>query len=1207
MKDIKEKILQSLQTFSGDNLTKNALKLFDTLGYNTDRQAPLDIQDYTCFKTTYAEANPRFNEDKALVKDWKYVDFLFQLSKEEINRQHSLFDTKRVDDTIIESYLFFAIELAAAQYTRTALSSITREINKLFPMPAMILFKYGQTLTLAVISRRLHKRDESKDVLLKKVTLIKDINIANPHRAHVEILFDLSFDELLKKHKFANFVELHKAWEKTLDIKELNKRFYQELANWYFWAMNYVSFPDDVEKNTAVRNATNLIRLITRVIFIWFIKEKGLVPEALFDRKELGRLLKTFAQDKTSCNYYKAILQNLFFGTLNQKMDERGFARQGSFAENRSNYGVKNLFRYFDLFAVNEVEALNLFKDVPFLNGGLFDCLDKENEAGKVIYADGFSRNSKKQAIVPDFLFFGDEEEYDLNAVYGTKNKLYKVHGLIDLLSHYKFTVTENTPIEEEVALDPELLGKVFENLLASYNPETQTTARKQTGSFYTPREIVNYMVDESLKAYLKGALEKESSMTEADAQAGLDLLFEYTEKEHVFNEVDTKTLIDAIDRCKILDPACGSGAFPMGVLHKMVHILHKLDPNNKQWEQRQIDKVDKLIEEAQGITDTAAREQVVAGLEQNRQDIEDAFGSNELDYGRKLYLIENCIYGVDIQPIAVQIAKLRFFISLVIDQKKQSGKENFGIRALPNLETKFVAANTLIGLQKLGQNLLKNQKIIKLENDLKSLRHKYFSAKTRRDKINWQKKDRALREEISKLLVNDGLDTTTAQLIVGFDPYDQNASAPFFEPEWMFGIRDGFCITIGNPPYVRAESGTTHLAFRRSIEATGKYETLWERWDLYIAFIESSYKLLINGGVSSMIVSDAYCHSKYSQKSQDWFLSNSRILRLDFLSGIKVFDAGVHNLTYFFQKADGRYNKPERRVHIREFGSVTTLPTKEQRDCTNRIFFPEDNTSKDLSGSVVLLERLCYVAEGMAVHASENLAQGAFELRDLVREDNDHKHPKPFVEGKHLDRWINLKPKWLEWGTDRAPSMFRRPTFIEMYEVEEKLLAQRSPGPDPKCCYDDQNLLFAQSAVGIIPWQSLQGVKNNSLKKRGRYPEETPPRPDLPNRKELEKLSERFAVKYLLAVMNSTMAHDFLRANRRSNIHLYPDDWKKLPIPDATPEQQTPIISLVDQILDAKRADRSADVSALETQVDALVSVLYGGSTEKGGSIEEE
>ena len=125
---------------------------------------------------------------------------------------------------------------------------------------------------------------------------------------------------------------------------------------------------------------------------------------------------------------------------------------------------------------------------------------------------DGFSTNKNKQPNVPDKLFFGEYKNIDLSKDYDDKKKIKQtVYGLIDILNQYKFTIEENTPIEEEIALDPELLGKVFENLLASYNPETKTTARKQTGSFYTPREIVNYMVDESIIAYLKTKMLKES------------------------------------------------------------------------------------------------------------------------------------------------------------------------------------------------------------------------------------------------------------------------------------------------------------------------------------------------------------------------------------------------------------------------------------------------------------------------------------------------------------------------------------------------------------------------------------------------------------------------------------------------------------------------------------------------------------------------
>ena len=127
------------------------------------------------------------------------------------------------------------------------------------------------------------------------------------------------------------------------------------------------------------------------------------------------------------------------------------------------------------------------------------------------------------------------------------------------------------------------------------------------------------------------------------------------------------------------------------------------------------------------------------------------------------------------------------------------------------------------------------------------------------------------------------------------------------------------------------------------------------------------------------------------------------------------------------------------------------------------------------------------------------------------------------------------------------------------MYTVGEKILAQRSPGPDPKVCYDNQYLIFTPSSVGFILWHSLSGIRNRSIKKLTRYRDEKPRRLDLPQREDLEKISPRFAVKFLLGVMNSATAHDFLRANRRSNIHLYPDDWKKLPIPDVPLEQQEP------------------------------------------------
>lgn len=1202
--DVRQAVVAAFGDVAASPLAAGARSLLAALGYGSDRIIALAPNSSEHFLATYAAGRP-FRSDHALVDHWTTIDPLFQLTAEDITRtaQTQLaFEAKgKWNHAIIESYLFFAIELKQETYTRTQLAELTREINRLFPMPVMLLIRYGRCLTVAVINRRLHKKDESRDVL-EKVTLIKDINLSKPHRAHVEILADLALSSLVARYSVTNFVQLHEAWQKTLDSSELNKRFFQEVANWYFWASRQVTFPKDAGPNKEVRNATSLIRLITRLIFCWFIKEKGLISDDLFHHEKVRQLFKDLSPKEST--YYKAILQNLFFATLNQEMGKREFRKRTKQSGGRDqHYLITNLYRYEGLLR-DPATMLKLLSSIPFLNGGLFECLDKEIEergAYRVIRIDGFSDRDDNDVSVPNLLFFGEEQEADLNEVYGTTGKRYKVRGLLQIFDRYKFTIYENTPIEEEVALDPELLGKVFENLLASYNPETQTTARKQTGSFYTPREVVNYMVDEALIAYL------ESRLTAPDVNARLRHLLAYNDDPHQFSPDEVSRLIEAIDHLKILDPACGSAAFPMGILHKLVFILGKLDPRNGQWKERQIVRVQEALAAAEQIEDARFREQTIGELEQQINSINDAFERNELDYGRKLYLIEHCLYGVDIQPIAVQIAKLRCFISLVVDQRVDPKADNLGIRPLPNLETQFVAANTLIGIDRPEQQVLRNPEIDRLEEELRRIRDQHFNARTPATKRKCREGDAALRRTISALLEADGFPHKTAEQLAGWDPYNQNASAAFFDPEWMFGARDGFDIAIGNPPYVRAdEQSEWNQRQRRQILASKQYETLWEKWDLFVPFIERAYKLLKPGGVTTLIVSDAFCHSKYAQKSQNWFLNSARILRLDFCSDLQIFDAAVHNLIYFFQRSDGAHHIPERRVHRETFSDVTTLPSDQQTKLTYRVFFPEEVQHEGFSNPTLPVGSICYISYGLRPSSDEHEAKGEFVTVDLVSPTKDKIHCKPYVEGKHLANWLPATNLWLEWGTARAPARFCRPTFAEMYEVSEKIIAQRSPGPDPVACYDLQRLVFTPASVGFIPWHMLSGVRNNSLKKTARYRGERPPRPDLPKREELEATSRRFAVKYLLGVMNSTAARDFLRANRRSNIHLYPDDWKKLPVPDVAADKQAPVVKLVDKILAAKRSNPSADVSALEAQIDALVSNLYGLTKDEMALIEE-
>ena len=475
----------------------------------------------------------------------------------------------------------------------------------------------------------------------------------------------------------------------AFSVEALTKQFYKDLYEWYQWAVDPASgvyFPNNtsIEADDREDIETKIIRLITRIMFVWFIKQKELVPNKIFDVDFLETILKDFDPNSAVVgNYYNAILQNLFFGTLNRAIeDEQGNKRK--FATNVKK-DIKTLYRYAEMFTIREDEVIKLFSEVPFLNGGLFECLDKTKTIDGVEQAynyDGFSRNDKKfadgryrnRAVVPNVLFFEPER------------------GLISILSRYNFTIEENSPEEQQVALDPELLGKVFENLLGAYNPETKETARNQSGSFYTPREIVNYMVDESLISYLGNTAFVRSLFSP-------EFVYDKTK------EADYKTIAEKLKSIKILDPACGSGAFPMGLLNRMIDILCHITPD-------------------------------------------------ENIYEMKLAIIENCIYGSDIQSIAAQITKLRFFISLICNCEKDATKPNFGIPTLPNLETKFVAANSLIAKKKQeSHNLFENPEIEPTKKELTEIRHEHFSAKTAYRKSTLREKDKQLREKLAKLL----------------------------------------------------------------------------------------------------------------------------------------------------------------------------------------------------------------------------------------------------------------------------------------------------------------------------------------------------------------------------------------------------------------------------------------------------------------------
>ena len=547
----------------------------------------------------------------------------------------------------------------------------------------------------------------------------------------------------IAKSRLSESIETYADLKKAFSVETLTKEFYGKLFEWYEWAMKPrtgVTFPNDdsTPDDDKRYNNESVIRLITRLMFTWFIRQRDMVRAELFTVEGVKALLKNFnPKSMEDDNYYRCILQNLFFATFNCQPEKRKFI-QRSFHGRSDGFGVKTLYRYEKEFK-DPAAFKELVKKTPFLNCALFDCLDRqqrESEGGKLMLFDGFSDTRKRQAHVPNGLFFHPEK------------------GIIPLFDTYEFTIDENNADDADVALDPELLGKVFENLLGAFNPETQETARKATGSFYTPREIVDYMVEESLKNHIKTRLRPKVEVEEKRLDAWLAELFDKTaaaeKRELPFDDEIAAEIRESLYSCKILDPACGSGAFPMGILHCMVRLFGRLDPANYDLNKRLIARYKQETNLPPDPLETAAeREERLEALKLQLDE-----GQHYPDYARKLYLIENCIYGVDIQPIATQISKLRFFISLLCDQLRENWNaesENHGLLSLPNLEAKFVCANTLISLPKTeGElELMSCSKIPKLREKLQENRHRIFAARTFKQKEKLKARDLEIRDEI--------------------------------------------------------------------------------------------------------------------------------------------------------------------------------------------------------------------------------------------------------------------------------------------------------------------------------------------------------------------------------------------------------------------------------------------------------------------------
>lgn len=646
--------------------------------------------------------------------------------------------------------------------------------------------------------------------------------LSNPRRFSYSLGFGTktktAFKYLISKGKVNSLEEL----TERFSVEVVNKQFYNEIALCYTKLVGGERDGKKFDKQLGLYSVVDqkkyaefAVRLIGRITFCWFLKEKksskgiSLIPEELLSIDTINK------QD----NYYHKTLEPLFFELLNTNQKKRK-----------------------DKYATDE------YKQIPYLNGGLFSP-----HSDDLYKYDSLAQCGKFGLVnIPNEWF----KEF-----YG-------------VLSQYNFTVDENTSYDIELSIDPEMLGRIFENLLAEINPETGENAKKSTGSFYTPRDIVDYMVDTSLCEYLK-------KKTGID-QLRLKALISYGKEDDTiatFDLSEKKKIINALYTITILDPACGSGAFPIGMLQKIVYILQEVDPAADLWFDKATENVSILL----------------------KKEFEKKFNAGSLNYIRKLSVIQNSIFGIDIQPIAVEISRLRCFLSLVIEENVNDEEYNRGINPLPNLDFKFIIANSLLELENNNQmSLFENESHIA---ELKAVRDEYFNADSeRRTELKLEFADiqkRMFQETISNY---NKQATLRYQYLSDWSPF-KNEATNWFDPDWMFGIKNGFDIVIGNPPYIGEKN---HKDMFREVAKTSFGKKYYQgKMDYFYFFFHKGIDLLSEGGELAFITTNYFPTATGAKKLRTDFKERTSIRELINFNEVKVFESaqGQHNMITILTK----------------------------------------------------------------------------------------------------------------------------------------------------------------------------------------------------------------------------------------------------------------------------------------------------------------
>lgn len=687
--------------------------------------------------------------------------------------------------------------------------------------------------------------------------------------------------------------------------------------------------------------------------------------------------------------------------------------------------------------------------------------------------------------------------------------------NLFDFFQSYNFTTDESTSQYQQVAIDPEMLGRIFENLLAEITEETGEQARKAKGTFYTPREIVDYMCREALRGFLTNRMKKDNFLPHRLYQLIDAPDREFQDQDHNWRR-DWKPykeeIVGILDNIRVFDPACGSGAFPMGMLQLLVKIYERLEPR---------------------------------------------FDAHKA----KLQIIEKNIFGADIEPMAVEISRLRVWLSLIVDIEGGIAK----VQPLPNLNFKFVCSNTLIPLDSQQAMIFGDDP--ELAEKLQSVREQYFTTE------NSSKKSK-LRIDYEKIVNQEetlfGASVKTSQLKT-YRPFESDTKANFFNSSHMFGF-EKFDIIIANPPYISAvvAKKTMPVELRDSYKSV--YKSANGAYDLYILFFELGFNLLNKDGVMVYITPRKYLSALYGKSFRAQIGLNKLIKIADFYDDRVFKSASISTLISVYTGKDSGSD-----VSVDVFKNAVNLnsPAVTTFSRASLTEFPENSWGFLITQNYQLLHQAhrskILLGSQVEVNNSSTVTESV-EIREAL---SDKPKGLKMINTGTMSPWIS------RWGRDKYTN---GPVKLMEPYLDPKMMNERRAS-----MYEAQKIIISKLSKRLVATVDVKGEYASA------------------DTVFAFDFKEPWNIFVVAGLLNSSLMDKIYRT-QFAGLNM-PGEWyqfqapqiRLLPLPEITKQSQMhleKVEQVSSQIFDILSQDFSADISPLQKKLDEAVSHAYGIDT---------